>query len=348
MSEFHVRVVKLGKIEKHPNADKLSITDVEGYPVIIKNGNFKEGDLAVYIPVDSIVPDRPEWAFLDGHFRIKAKKLRGVFSMGMLAPLPEGNWKVGDNAQEAMGITKYDTDTPLETDVSAPKPPKKWYLRIWYWLKYGRHYAKKVTKPPFTFPEYTDIEGLRKYGKYLHVGEEVTCSEKIHGSSFRACYHKGKFWVGSHHQFKGRPSKKCVLDNFWQAAVNANLEEKLQKAPGIAFYGEVYGKVQKGFDYDQKGGVKVRFFDAMDLNTLKYLNYDDFVALCDKLGLERVPELYRGPWSEDLKSLSEGNSTLGKHIREGFVVKPVIERYEHCGRVMFKMVGESYLLQKDR
>jgi ATP-dependent RNA circularization protein (DNA/RNA ligase family) len=85
----------------------------------------------------------------------------------------------------------------------------------------------------------------------------------------------------------------------------------------------------------------------MDLNTLRYLDYDDFVALCDKLGLERVPELYRGPWSEDLKKLAEGQSTLADHIREGFVVKPVKERHEHCGRVVFKMVGESYLLRKN-
>ena len=349
MSEFHVRVVKIGKTEKHPNADKLSITDVEGYPVIFQNGAFKEGDLAVYVPIDSIVPDKPEWAFLDGHFRIKAKRLRGVFSMGMLAPLPAGKWKIGDNVQKEMGIEKYDTDAPLEQDVSKPKPPKKWYLRIWYWFKYGRHYNHKKVKVPFTFPEYTDIEGLRKYGNHLWEREEVVISCKIHGSNSRYTFHQGKFWVGSHHQFKGRPSKKGILDNFWQAAYNANLEEKLQQAPGIAFYGEVYGKVQKGFNYDcSPNNVKVRFFDAMDLKTLKYLDYDDFVALCDKLGLDRVPELYRGPWSKDLKSLADGQSTLGNHIREGFVVKPIKERYDPgIGRVIFKMIGEAYLLRKN-
>lgn len=28
MSEFHVEVVRVGKVEKHPNADSLSITKV--------------------------------------------------------------------------------------------------------------------------------------------------------------------------------------------------------------------------------------------------------------------------------------------------------------------------------
>lgn len=65
MTDFHVEVVRLGAIEKHPNADALDITQVYGgFPCIIKRDSFKEGDLAVYIPVDCVLPDRPEFAFL--------------------------------------------------------------------------------------------------------------------------------------------------------------------------------------------------------------------------------------------------------------------------------------------
>lgn len=81
MSEFHINVVEIGTIEKHPNADTLSITSVDGYPCIIRTGEFTEGDRAVYIPVDSILPkDEPRWEFLAGHLRVKAKKLRGIFT----------------------------------------------------------------------------------------------------------------------------------------------------------------------------------------------------------------------------------------------------------------------------
>jgi RNA ligase (TIGR02306 family) len=169
----------------------------------------------------------------------------------------------------------------------------------------------------------------------------------VHNSNARFAFHKKKFWVGSHHQFKGRP-KSGKPDNFWQAAFNANLETKLAKAPGIALFGEIYGKVQRGFPYDKPGDVRVRFFDAMDLITLRYLDYQDFVDLCDRLDLERVPELYRGPWKESLKELSEGQSILAKHIREGFVVKTTKERHDpKLGRVILKMVGEAYLTSKD-
>jgi len=200
-----------------------------------------------------------------------------------------------------------------------------------------------VKTPDFTFPVYTDIDSLRKYGHWLFEGEEVVLSEKIHGSNCRVTYNKKKLWVGSHYQFKGRNDQ----DVFWQAAFKADLENKLKKIPGIALYGEVYGRVQKGFGYDCPGGAKVRFFDAMDLKTLRYLDYDDFAKICKDLDLETVPVLYRGPWNKDLKKLSEGNSTIGKHIREGFVVKPVKERCEIVGRIIFKLVGEAYLLKKE-
>lgn len=88
MSEFHVEVVRIDKIGKHPNADALEITHVRGqYPVIVKLGQFREGDLAVHVPVDAIMsPDDSQWDFLDGHYHIKAKKIRGILSLGMLVP----------------------------------------------------------------------------------------------------------------------------------------------------------------------------------------------------------------------------------------------------------------------
>lgn len=59
MSEFQVRVVQLGEIRKHPGADNLSITEIGGaggYPVILRTGEFQQGDRAVYIPVGALLP----------------------------------------------------------------------------------------------------------------------------------------------------------------------------------------------------------------------------------------------------------------------------------------------------
>lgn len=86
MTNAKIEVVRVGAIEKHPNADTLGITRVFGYPVIVKLGDFREGDLAAYVPVDTVMPEGEEWAFLGkSPRRVCAKRLRGVFSMGMLA-----------------------------------------------------------------------------------------------------------------------------------------------------------------------------------------------------------------------------------------------------------------------
>ena len=42
MSEFSCPLVRIGAIQKHPNADSLSITEVDGCPVVFKTIDFKE------------------------------------------------------------------------------------------------------------------------------------------------------------------------------------------------------------------------------------------------------------------------------------------------------------------
>ena len=172
MSEFHVQVVRVGPVDKHPNADTLSITHVYAYPVILRTGDFHEGDLAVYVPVDSLVPDEPRWAFLDGHNRIKAKRLRGIFSMGLLTPA-DPSWVEGQDVVDTLGITKYEPPDPATM-------------------------GGENEKDPGFLPCYTDIEGLRRWGDVLVCGEEVVLTEKVHGANGRWVWRDGRLWAGSH------------------------------------------------------------------------------------------------------------------------------------------------------
>jgi len=58
MSDWTPQIVKIEKVEKHPDADALDICTVLGdYPVITKRNEYQIDDLAGYIPIDSIVPD---------------------------------------------------------------------------------------------------------------------------------------------------------------------------------------------------------------------------------------------------------------------------------------------------
>lgn len=320
MSEFAVEVVEINHIEKHPNADKLEIAYVRGdYPVIFRAGQFEIGSKAVYIPIDSVVPaGDPRWDFLQGHRRIKAKKLRGVFSMGLLVEA-EPEWQVGQNVQEALGIVKYEPEMKLCM-------------------------SGQDERDPGFLPVYTDIEGLRRYPNVLREGEDVVITEKIHGANGRWLYKDGRLWIGSHKRIKD-PRVKTIWSD---VAERYDLRNRLADVPGLVVYGEVYGQVQDLKYGAIPGEVKLALFDAFDTNTGRYLDYDAFKALAILLDLPTVPELYKGPWGHALRTLAEGKTTLAAdHCREGFVVKPLVERTDHCGRVIFKLVGEGYLLRKE-
>lgn len=359
MSEFKVEVVKIGEVERLPNSDNLSITMVHGgYPVIFKTVDFKEGDLAVYVPVDSIMPNTPEWEFLGTSKRIKAKRLRGVFSMGMLVKAQAG-WSEGQNVQKELGITKWEDEGTVQLESAQGKKKrtawenfiiyccKYWYLR---WLVKPAKWITPQKDLSKYLPEYTDIEGYRKHTNLLQDGEEVVCTEKLHGTNCAYVYakvgplRKGTFLLRSHHQLR-KLGDGSVWDN---VAQQYDLPNKMKQYPGLAIYGEIVGKVQKGFDYGFGQKYALRVFDILDIKTGKYMNYQAASVIIAGLGLERVPELYKGPWSKDVLKLANGKTTVDKanHIREGFVVKPLVERTAKIGRVILKVIGEEYLLNK--
>jgi RNA ligase (TIGR02306 family) len=334
MSEFKVTVVRVGPISKHENADTLGVTKVFDYPVIVKLGEFKEGDLAVYVPVDAVVPgEDSRWAFLQGHNRIKARKLRGIFSMGLLAKFDAD--LAAKASEKVKGVGGQDAFVGLDVadilGIKKYEPPEP--------VSIGGDNEKCL----FEFPQYTDIEGLRRWPDVLREGEDVVITEKIHGCNGRWVYKDGRLWVGSHTSIK-RDSPNVV---WWKAAHQYELEKRLSAFPEIVVYGEVYGWVQDLRYGHSQGKVSIALFDAMDLATKRYFDADEFLYFARKLGLPTAPELYRGPWNPGLKSLAEGKTTLGAdHVREGIVIRPVKERVdERIGRVILKYHGEGYLLR---
>jgi RNA ligase (TIGR02306 family) len=324
MTEFHVEVVRLGEIESHPNADRLEITRVHGgYPCILRKGEFKTGDLVIYVPIDTILPDIEMFSFLDAkdRKRLRAKRLRGVFSMGLIVPaLPD--MVEGQDVAEVLGIVKYEPQEPITMTGENESPPVGWF-----------------------FPHYTDIDGLRRYKDVLSVGEEVVMTEKIHGANGRFVHDGSHLWVGSRTCIKRRDENNL----WWKVALAMNLEERLVKAPRMVFFGEVYGQVQDlKYGHSGKNTASFRVFDVFDTVESRYLDHDNAVKLATELGFDWVPTLYCGPWDPELKALAEGNSQLAEHVREGFVVKPVRERYDdRLGRVILKLHGEGFLTRKE-
>lgn len=358
--EWQPQIVKIESVVHHPDADALDIATVLGdYPVIVKRGEYKPGELAAYIPIDSIVQDTDQFYFLcpkayekyeeDGEIKqrqvgpkypvgsvpekyriIRAKKIRDVYSQGMIVDCPP-SFNEGDSIVDLFNLTKCIEEE--EDNITSPKfvradqesPPKGW-----------------------TIPYY-DIESLRKSSE-LFNDKEVVLYEKLHGSNAGFCHDGEKLWAKSRNFYK----KMDPDDMWWDIAIRYDLESKLYKYPKMVMFGEIYGQV-KGFRYDcplENGQLlpKIRFFDIWDTTTMKWVDDSQLNEIINDLGLDMVPCLYRGKWlgKEEMYKFAEGNSTLNsKHIREGFVIRPTLESKDHMfNRLIRKLVGEGYNLQK--
>lgn len=318
LSTHRVEIVPV-KLEPHPNADALSIVRVfDGYTCCVRTADWQGVGLAAYIPPDSVVPETDQFAFLDGHRRIKVKKLRGIVSMGLLVPAPPGA-VLGDDVAELLGVTHYDPPLPLSSGGEAIRPPAGYR------------------------PSY-DVESLRRYAACFVPGEPVFVTEKIHGANGRFTYLEGEgFYCGSRNEWKREED-----GNLWWRALRESkgLREFLTACPGVTVYGEVFGQVQDLKYGTKKGDVRFAAFDILVGN--EWVPAARAREWSEPFGLPWVPTIANGIDFdlERILVLAEGPSLVlgAEHVREGCVVKPLTERTSpEIGRVQLKAVSNAYL-----
>lgn len=183
----------------------------------------------------------------------------------------------------------------------------------------------------------------------------------IHNCNGRFCYRDGRLWVGSRTCVKAEYVDQDGVERnlWWQVAKNLGMEERFKRLlsgafkfddlnlEGTVIYGEVYGQVQD-LRYGVDKGATFRVFDSWNPSLGRYNDWNVTEAIAKAMGLDVVPELYRGPWEPSLESLRNGPSVLYPgHTREGYVIKPLQERWNpKTQRTIFKFVGEDYKTRK--
>ena len=350
MSDWHATVLRLEVISSLQGSDFLELTTVMGeYPVILRKGEYKEGQLVAFIPYDSIVPDIETFHFLAKPIKrdkngailippppvgqvgikdrtIRAKKIRGTYSEGLIVPAPEG-FKEGDSVIEYFGLVKreYEEELPEKGSNENEVSPKTFNL-----FKY-------------------DLEGMAKYGYAFEENEPVIITEKIEGENCAVVYTEDKLWVRSRNYFK----RESDDSHWWDVPHRLGLEEKLKSFPGLVVWFELYGNV-KGWKYDcqvvdgriQRAG---RIFDVWDTKHKKFLEWEEVERIAQAIEMPTVPVLYKGQWKSDrsLHYLAEGQSTIGTCVREGFVMRSAPEQWHaKLGRKIIKLKGRDYKLTK--
>lgn len=382
-STHKAEVVPIEDIQKHPNADKLSIVKLfgGGFQVVVKTEDWRPGDFGIYVTPDSLVPlDRPEFSWLrdlgrkpylvDGkeYHRVTAIKLRKAPSMGLLLPC-DASHSLGDDVAAELGILHYDPPTRQQSEEIRKKT-----------------YGSSAEEAPELKPPAYDLENLRRFTDTFTDGEPVVVTEKIHGTNARFTWEDRGFFsfsasnwsialragrrviswsrskgfkfttlsplaqgmrVGSRNQWK-RPDPNDV----WWKALEATpqIAKFCKNYPDHAIYGEVYGDVQD-LDYGLGvGQVAFAAFDIYDLELRRFLDADTFFAICKRYEIPTAPVIaYKAPFIlKDVLEMADGDSpTAGRvgkrQIREGVVVKPARERIGPYGRAAMKVVSQQYL-----
>ena len=126
-------IEKVTNIRPIPNADRIEQVSVLGWNLVTKKGEFADGDLCVYIEIDSRVPSDMEcFKFLeDRNYKVKTIKLRKVISQGLALPisiLPEGNYGIGQDVTDILKITKIQEDydpAPISLEMKLKAHHKK-------------------------------------------------------------------------------------------------------------------------------------------------------------------------------------------------------------------------------
>ena len=345
-SNYLAKVVQLGKPQKHPNADKLLIWNVSGYEVITDLSS-KEGDIKVFFPVecqihDTILSymnmyahselniDKTKVGYISDSRRVKAVKLRGVVSDGIVLPFNEvgdifdtvrnPELFIGQEFDTIDGVVICNKYVPAgRTHSSTPGQPRE---------RKGNRVQDILLPNQFNF-HYDTGKLPDNAWRFQNEDDQIVITDKWHGTS--AVYsnliakNKLTFWqktkrffgadirtkewsklYASRSVIKSIEGKYHTPDQgYYNSDVWGKVFSEVQHVlfPGVTIYGEIVGytgekMIQKGYDYGCKSGdhqfVVYRMTTNLNDGRVHEWEWSEIVDFCVEHGLNYVPVIFSG------------------------------------------------------
>lgn len=338
------KVVQIDAVVPISGADAIEGAKVGGWTVVVKKGEYKPGDLAVYFEIDSFLPEgNLAWQFLvdkssrmfndvRGHV-LRSIKLRGQVSQGLLLGLEVlraddliiDRFTVGDDVSHTLGVTKYEPPVPAELAGIA-----------------RGLFPSRVPK--------TDQERVQNLATELgdwSADDQLTweVTEKLEGSSCTFAWLDNDLHVCS----RNIDLMDTEGNSLWKAAKELGIPEKFAtefSGRNLALQGEIVGFGINGNIYGFRA-QKFFLFDIYDVDQGRYLNPQERKAIAEKVDLEQVPVidteffLPKEAAMDALLAMADGQSSLkAGQLREGLVFK------SNQKSVSFKAISNKYLLKQ--
>lgn len=320
---------KINNIKEIQNADAIECALIDGWTVVIKKGEYKVNDLAIYCEIDSWIPHNiapflskgsapRKYMDIEGE-RLKTIKCRGQLSQGLLLPLDLlPNAKEGDDVTEQLGIIKWELPQPAQ-----------------FIAEIQGSFPSEIPKT-----DQERIQNLKSLFNDYKNNYKFEITEKLDGSS---CI----FYLDRNGDFKVCSRNQCLKYNdtnsYWQIAIKYNIENKMRNNNlfGYAIQGELIGEKIQNNLYNIKG---IDFY-VFDIFNQRYLTSVERINITNMLGLKHCPILENNyvisfTISEFLE-YAEGKSVLySKAEREGIVAKAVDKPH-----ISFKVISNKFLLK---
>ena len=324
-----VSVQGISRLDPIAGADFIERATVMGWHLVVKKGEFQEGDRCAFFEIDSMLPEAPWSEFMrSSQFRVRTKRMRGVLSQGLALPLSvvgvPHSAKVGTDITEFCGVTKYESPVSVQADIEGELPgfiPKNDEIRV--------QSAIGV------------LDELR--------GREVYATVKLDGMSATYAKAYGQFYVCSRNN-----QLKTSGSAYWQMAERYRLAELPE---GYAVQGEICGEGVRKNRLRLKG-LDFFVFSVFDIKKGQYLGMDAFMDFCHDHQLEWVPMVnIEGSYDstdtgfdyslEELLLVAEGFYEGTRNHREGIVIRPVEEAYSETlgSRLSIKVISNQYLVK---
>lgn len=289
-----VYVVTIDDIKPIEGRDRVECAVVGGWTVMVRKDQFKPGDLGIYFEIDSKVPAKEPFMFLEGkHFKIKTQKYKtpnGQFwSQGLLMGAEDFGWETiksedgsilsingyhkGDFLTKLLGVIYADPEDNSRKSKSSvdkyqkmaqrmgkkfSKQPYRWLMkRTWGKKLLFFFYGKK--KDTKAWPEWvvkTDEERVQNMPWILEDKSEWFATEKIDGTSTTFTM---KGW--------GRKREFFICSR----NVCFNTPEKMEA--GAWYDTNVYQEMGIKYDIENVLATLMEYFDNISTGTV------DFVTL---------------------------------------------------------------------
>ena len=378
----HIELVHdITPIEGADNIEKIFCL---GWGLIAKKGEFKEGDKAVYIEIDSQVDTtKPGFEFLEKNKgRIKTLKLNrfNVISQGIALPLDAvgldaSKYNVGDDVTKVLSITKIQTDEEkrLIRESADPRINRvnsrykkfmksklgKWVMKHKFTRTlFLRLFGGKKVKPK-AWPDFiskTDETRIENIPQQLKDKRKLEVTEKLDGTSTTFFIRKKRgtkyeFGVCSRNVRQLDKEQACYHDYniYWAMADKYKVQSVLERIALRYNYPEYIVLQGESIGKVQGNPYKLQEDDFYGFNLIingKKMDSVEAAELMKHYGIKWVPILQTDFVCPDTMEEMKKLATAKSVINPDVLREGCVYR-DANNTVSFKNVSNDYLLKRN-